>query len=167
MKNNKLVVTKIGKKIGKRTIYTVDEKIEILRLLKENSFDYKRTCLETGVNHGTLKNWFCTYKDQLNNLSSVALIAENVEQNIAKVKIRYIERHFNKLNELAEESIKRALDLVKNEVDLSKVNGTIKVISDLFSKISDSDPSETDNKNSASLIKQTIIQLNSIQQRHE
>ena len=163
MKNNKLSVTKVGKKIGKRTKYTVDEKIEILRLLKENSFDYKKTCLETGVNHGTLKNWFCTYKDQLNNLSTVALIAENVEQNISKAKIRFIDRHFNELNNLAEEAIKRALKLVKDEVDLSKVNGTIKVISDLFSKISDLDSSGGDDpKNSASLIKQTIIQLNSI-----
>lgn len=58
MSNKKLEFTKVGTKLGKRTKYTVEEKIEVLRLLKENSYDYKKTSLETGVVYGALKNWF-------------------------------------------------------------------------------------------------------------
>lgn len=167
MSNKKLEVTKVGTKLGKRTKYTVEEKIEVLRLLKENSYDYKKTSLETGVVYGTLKNWFSQYKDRINNISAVDVIAENVEVNLSKVKVRFIEKHFEKLNELAESAVSRALILMSREEDLSKVNGTIKIIGELFSKMAgvDGDRAEEKDSNTVNLIQQSIVMMNQMKNR--
>ncbi len=167
MSNKKLEVTKVGTKLGKRTKYTVEEKIEVLRLLKENSYDYKKTSLETGVVYGTLKNWFSQYKDRINNISAVDVIAENVEVNLSKVKVRFIEKHFEKLNELAKSAVSRALILMKEEEDLSKVNNTIKIIGDLFSKMAgvDGDKAGEKESNTVNLIQQSIVMMNQMKNR--
>lgn len=146
--------------MGKRTKYTIEEKIEVLRLLKENSYNYKKTALETGVVYGTLKNWFSQYKDRINNISAVDIIAENVEVNISKAKMCFIEKHFEKLNNLAEAAIKRALNLVETEEDLNKLNGTIKIIGDIFAKISGFEDEESKNPNTINLIQQSIVMMN-------
>lgn len=166
MSKSKLEVTKVGTKLGKRTKYTIEEKIEVLRLLKENSYNYKKTSLETGVVYGTLKNWFSQYKDRINNISAVDIIAENVEVNLAKTKVHFIENHFEKLNELAEAAIKRALILIENEGDLSKVNGTIKIIGDMFAKIAGMDEGEK-GSNTTNLIQQSIIMMNQIKNKSD
>lgn len=165
MGSSKLEVTKVGTKLGKRTKYTIEEKIEVLRLLKENSYNYKKTALETGVVYGTLKNWFSQYKDRISNISAVDIIAENVEVNMSKAKIRFVEGHFGKLNELAEAAIKRALDLVKTEEDLNKLNTTIKIIGDIFAKISGVDYEEDKNSNTINLIQQSIIMMNQAKEK--
>lgn len=143
---------------GTRRKYSMEEKVEILRVLKDNSYDYKKTSVQTGCNYGTLKMWYVKYKDNLANLNAVDMIAEKTELNLSKAKIRFIERHYNQLSQLAETSIGRALELLKDEKDLNKVNDTIKIVTDYFAKLS---TSEEQKETGNSLIQQTIIALNS------
>lgn len=165
MNSKKLAVTKVGTKIGKRTKFTIEEKIEVLRLLKENSYNYKKTAMETGVVYGTLKNWYTQYRDRLNNISAVEVIAENVEINLSKVKTRFIEQHFSKLNDLAEAAIKRALKLIENEEDLNKVNGTLRVIGELLAKVSGAEDDCNKQTTGSNLIQQTIVMMNQIKEK--
>jgi len=156
MKKGKLVTGQV--KTGNRTKYTMEDKVQILRLLKENSYDYKKTSLETGCNYGTLKNWYVKYKGELANINSVDMIAEKTELNVAKAKIRFIDRHYSSLSLLAESAIKRALELLKEEKDLNKVNDTIKIVTDYFTKLSGNEEQKQQGTN---LIQQTILALNS------
>lgn len=66
------------------------------------------------------------------------------------------------MNELAEEAVKKAIDLVKDETDLNKVNNTIKVISDFFGKMSNDGEEGEKKGDSYSLIQQTIIACNNM-----
>lgn len=152
----KLVTKQV--KTGNRKQYTMEDKVQILRVLKENSYDYKKTSLETGCNYGTLKNWYVKYKGELANINSVDMIAEKTELNVAKAKIRFIDRHYSSLSLLAESAIKRALELLKEEKDLNKVNDTIKIVTDYFTKLSGNEEQKQQGTN---LIQQTILALNS------
>ena len=101
----------------------------------------------------------------IDNTNKVQIIAESVELNLARVKTNFINKHYTKMNELAEEAVKKAIDLVKEETDLNKVNNTIKVISDFFSKMSDEGEEGEKKGDSYNLIQQTIIACNSMNQQ--
>lgn len=145
---------------GKRRQYTDNQRVEILRLLKENSYNYQKTALETGVPYPTIKVWYSKYKNEINEMTAVSCIAERVELNVAQLKAEFIEKHFKEMNTLAQDAIKRAGELIKKETDLSKVNGTIKVVSDFVSKITEINPSATKSAETINIIQQTINNLN-------
>lgn len=87
--------------------------------------------------------------------------------NLSKVKVRFIEKHFEKLNELVESAVSRALILMSREEDLSKVNGTIKIIGELFSKMPGVDGDRAGEKdfNTVNLIQQSIVMMNQMKNR--
>lgn len=147
-------------KRNKRGAYTTEQKIEAVRLLKDNSFNLYLTSHQTGISTSSLRSWSTLYSKQMESDNKVAIIAESVELNLARAKTNFINKHYSKMSELAEESIKRALDLVKTEKDLNKVNGTIKVISDFFGKATGEGEEDGSGKsNNITLIEQTILQL--------
>ena len=146
---------------GKRRRYTDDQRIEVLRILKENSYNYTKTALETGVPYPTIKVWYSKFKHEINEMTAVSCIAEKVELNIAQLKTTFIEKHFTNMNNLAEMAIKRAEELLKTETDLSKVNGTMKVVTDFIARITEINPSSAKSVETINIIQQTINNLNS------
>lgn len=145
---------------GKRRQYTDNQRIEILRLLKENSYNYRKTALDTGVPYPTIKVWYSKFKNEINEMTAVSCIAEKVELNIAQLKTEFIEKHFKEMNTLAQEAIKRAGELIKSEEDLSKVNGTIKVVTEFIVKMTENSPSSNKSAETINIIQQTISNLN-------
>lgn len=154
------------KKAVRKIRYSMEEKIEVLRLLKENEYNIPVTAANTGVAINTIKDWVRRYKNELDSLTTVNAIAEEVELNVARVKNQFVNRHFNKLNTLAESAITRALELVTIEEDLSKVNNTIKIIGDFVLKLSQaSGKAEETAQSSVNLIQQNIMMLNQIKDK--
>ena len=149
----------------KKNSYTEEEKIQAVRLLKENNINHYLTAAQTGVSISSLHNWSARYMSDIDNTNKVQIIAESVELNLARVKTNFINKHYAKMNELAEEAVKKAIDLVKDETDLNKVNNTIKVISDFFGKMSNDGEEGEKKGDSYSLIQQTIIACNSMNQQ--
>ncbi len=97
----------------KKNSYTEEEKIQAVRLLKENNFNHYLTAAQTGVSISSLHNWSARYMSDIDNTNKVQIIAESVELNLARVKTNFINKHYAKMNELAEEAVKKAIDLVK------------------------------------------------------
>lgn len=145
----------------KRRRYTDQQKIEVLTLLRENSYNYRKTEFDTGIPYSTIKVWYNQHKNELNEMTSVSCIAEKVEQNIGRLKTDFISAHFKAMSGLAAKAIERAEELIEKERDLSKINGTIKVVTDFFAKIGEVDP-ESANKGDTyiSVIRQTINNMN-------
>lgn len=147
----------------KRGAYTPEQKIEAVRLLHENNYNYYKTSAQTKISMSSLHTWEAQYGTELSSSNKVQIIAENVELNLSRVKTTFIEKHYSQLNKLAESAIKKAMDLVKEETDLNKVNNTIKVISDFITKIAGEDNDDEKRSNTYNLIQQTVIACNNIE----
>lgn len=70
----------------KKNSYTEEEKIQAVRLLKENNFNHYLTAAQTGVSISSLHNWSARYMSDIDNTNKVQIIAESVELNLARVK---------------------------------------------------------------------------------
>lgn len=138
---------------------TLEEKIEVVRLLCENNYNYYATAKETGVTRSTLKAWYNKYRKHIEDSNEVKVIAQQVEMNLGKAKMQFVNKHYQSFSELAEEAVKRAMILIKKEEDLSKVNNTIKTISDFMTKLVHDDE-DSKRGNTYNLIQQTIIDCN-------
>lgn len=147
----------------KRGAYTPEQKIEAVRLLHDNGYNYYKTSAQTKISMSSLHMWEAQYGADINSSNKVQMIAEKVEMNLARVKTSFIEKHYYQLNNLAEQAIKRAFELVKTEDDLNKVNNTIKVISDFITKISGEEGDEEKRNTTYNLIQQTVIACNNIE----
>lgn len=147
----------------KRGAYTPEQKIEAIRLLHENNYNYYKTSAQTKISMSSLHTWEAQYGKELSSSNKVQIIAENIELNLSRVKTAFIEKHYSQLNKLAESAIKKAMDLVKEETDLNKVNNTIKVISDFITKIAGEDNDDEKRSNTYNLIQQTVIACNNIE----
>lgn len=151
----------------KRGAYTPEQKIEAVRLLHENNYNYYKTSAQTKISMSSLHTWEAQYGAEINSSNKVQMIAEKVELNLARIKTNFVEKHYSNLNKLAEAAIKKAIDLVKDETDLNKVNNTIKVISDFMAKVSGEEGDEEKRNNTYNLIQQTVIACNNIEAGNE
>lgn len=154
-------MVKIVKK--KKNSYTEEEKIQTVRLLKENNFNHYLTSAQTGVSISSLRNWSARYMNDIDSSNKVQIIAESVELNLSRVKTNFINKHYSQMDKLAEAAVKKALELVKDEEDLNKVNNTIKIISDFMTKISGEKNEEEKRSSTYNLIQQTVIACNNIE----
>ena len=145
----------------KKGAYTIEDRIETVRILIENNYNFYKTSHQTGVSTSSLRAWSAQYGKEMESNNKIGIIAESVEINLARMKTSFITAHYEKMNNLAEKAISRALVLVENEEDLNKVNGTIKVISEFFTKATGENNEEGSKNSSLTLIEQTILQLNS------
>lgn len=152
---------------GRGQGYTAEEKINAIKVLQENGYNINKTAVQTGVSRSSLMAWSKQYGKEALQRDSVAIIAESVNKNAAKLKINFLQKHYNRMSDLAEKAISRALTLVEFEPDLAKVNNTIKVISDFVTKAAgeQGEEAETVRNNNLTLIEQTIIQLNKANER--
>ena len=143
--------------------YTDEERIQVVRLLLENSFDYAKTERETGVKGTTIKSWYYRYGEWINKDPST-WIAEKVEINLGRLKTDFLRENYKQIGQLADKAIKRALVLVEKEKDLGKVNGTLKILTDFYTKMQDTnkDMQGSDSRATVNLIRQSIIQLNNL-----
>ena len=145
---------------NKRGSYTRAQKMEAVRILVENSYNYSKTSKITGASRCSLNNWRLLYAKEFTSSAAVQTIAESVEMSMSRAKTAYINKHFNSMSELAEKAIKRAIKLVEEEDDLSKVNDTIKAISGFMSKLTGNEEDEAKKGDTYNLIQQTIVECN-------
>ncbi len=147
---------------GRGQGYTVEEKVSAIKVLQENGYNLNKTAVQTGVSRSSLMAWSKQYGKEALEGDSVAIITEGVNRTAAKLKMNFLQKHYDRMSELAGQAINRALTLVKDEPDLSKVNNTIKIISDFVTKAAgeQGEEAETVRNNNLTLIEQTIIQLN-------
>ncbi len=154
----------MGKKVGKlkktKGAYTLEQKIETVRVLKENNYNYNLTATQLGVSPQAVRSWDKEYGREIETSTSVQLIAETVELNMARAKSNFINKHYDAMNKLTGIAIDRAIELMESEDDLNKVTNTIKTISDFMSKLSGEDQEENKKGNTYNLIQQAIFEAN-------
>lgn len=153
----------IGRLVRRKKRYTTDEKIEALRILKENNYDFLKTSSTLKVAVNTLKTWNNTFRTQLDGDAEIKAIALKTENNMAQLKQKFLSQHFAALNELTEKTIKRSLLIVKKETDLSKLCSILKVSAEILTKLTPDNSQQTTNNNTFNLIQQSIEQCNMIE----
>lgn len=145
-----------------KRIYTEEQRIQVCRMLRDCNNDFNKVAKETGIKPSTIRVWAVRYKDR--NLDErTSLIAQRVEWDLSKMKIDFISKNYEKMDKLAEAAINRALALIPEEEDLNKVNNTIRILTDFFAKMKNSDQDESNIPGSAAtinLIQQSIQYLN-------
>ena len=142
--------------------FSIEDKVKAVRILKENGYDYGATARETGVSRGTLRIWNDRFVSDINT-DKVQIIAAETEIAITQYKNAFIKKHFAKLEDTTVLAINRAIVLLKREKDLTKVNGTIKVLGDMIMKLTQTQ-SETQAP-TTNIVRQSIIQLNNLYQK--
>ena len=165
MKKGSKVVTPVT---ARRLGYTDEQRLQVLRLLVENGFDYKKTEMDTRVRADTIRQWYYRYGYRLKE-EPTAWVAEKIEINIGRLKTDFIRENYKQIGELADKAIKRALTLIDKENDLTKINGTIKILVEFYSKMQDTNKDDSGNNsgNTVNLIRQSIIQLNNLNLKKE
>ena len=152
---------KLGNPISRHR-YSTEERVQILRILKDNNYDIYKTSKSTGCKYGTIHQWMIKYKNSMENISAVEEIAENTERKLQRVKHDFITRHFDRVDKLGEEACRQAMELLKTEKDLQKVNGTIKLVNDFLSN-NGKDEKDVEMMQPENAIQNMIARLNSIQ----
>lgn len=141
-----------------RNRYSLEDKLKALIVLRENSYNYRATSKQTGVAAVTLENWYCKHKRDLENISITKAIAEKAEIDAARLKTKFLEKHYESLSDLTEMAVTRIKQLLPKEKRLPYVTDALKVLLDYSSKLSDSD--EEKGVTEINFIQQTINQLN-------
>lgn len=154
------VKTNVGANPHARTPYTLEQRLNALALLREENYDYNKVATITGVNKCTLRSWLNRHGDAKPDDAANILIAR-AEMNLQKIKRNFITDHLKDIDELCTKAIIKARELLEVEEDLNKVNNTIKILTDFFSKL---EGTEEENKKDSSvtvnLIQDSIRRLN-------
>ena len=95
--------------------YTDSEREAVLTILKANGGNLKRTARETGVSLPTLREWKAGGKVQADPIKA------------AEIGASYLTR----VKAAREAAMIRMLELIPNEMDLFKVTGAVKVLSEV------------------------------------
>lgn len=144
-----------------RKSYTMEQKMQILALLKEYNYNYKKTAFEVGVKIGTLKNWNYMYRDEIETSTAVQVVAQAVEVDIARYKSDYMAAHYAGMSELAGKAIDKAKELLdKDKTNLKEVTALLESLNGFIRQVADSPSSRNDTKDSANLARQQINILN-------
>ncbi len=164
MEKEKGVKEELGASIKKRSrgSYTNEEKMEAVRLLIDNNYNYYKTCQQTGVGRPALKLWAERYASTFRTDEQVRSVAVQTEINIAKIKGNFIADKYDKISRLADATIHRALELVPEEKDLNKVTGLIRAINDFVRSTTDKESDIESEQKSAQqiMIQKAIMQIN-------
>lgn len=164
MEKEKGVKEELGASIKKRSrgSYTNEEKMEAVRLLIDNNYNYYKTCQQTGVGRPALKLWAERYASTFRTDEQVRSVAVQTEINIAKIKGNFIADKYDKISRLADATIHRALELVPEEKDLNKVTGLIRAINDFVRATTDKESDIESEQKSAQqiMIQKAIMQIN-------
>lgn len=164
MEKEKGAKEELGASIKKRSrgSYTNEEKMEAVRLLIDNNYNYYKTCQQTGVGRPALKLWAERYASTFRTDEQVRSVAVQTEINIAKIKGNFIADKYDKISRLADATIHRALELVPEEKDLNKVTGLIRAINDFVRSTTDKESDIESEQKSAQqiMIQKAIMQIN-------
>lgn len=164
MEKEKGVKEELGASIKKRSrgSYTNEEKMEAVRLLIDNNYNYYKTCQQTGVGRPALKLWAERYASTFRTDEQVRSVAVQTEINIAKIKGNFIADKYDKISRLTDATIHRALELVPEEKDLNKVTGLIRAINDFVRSTTDKESDIESEQKSAQqiMIQKAIMQIN-------
>lgn len=165
-------VTKNKPKLPEKRAYTVklrytdEERMQAVRMLVDSGFNYALTEQKTHVNANTLKQWYYRMKDAVEK-EATSYIAEKVEIDFARAKLNLLKSNYDGINKLTEAALERATKLIKNENDLNKLNGTLRIIADLLIKMNNGNGQDDQNGQSQSnaminLIQDSVVQLNNM-----
>lgn len=165
-------VTKNKPKLPEKRAYTVklrytdEERMQAVRMLVDSGFNYALTEQKTHVQANTLKQWYYRMKDAVEK-EATSYIAEKVEIDFARAKLNLLKSNYDGINKLTEAALERATKLIKNENDLNKLNGTLRIIADLLIKMNNGNGQDDQNGQSQSnaminLIQDSVVQLNNM-----
>lgn len=121
----------------KRKIFTQEQKIYAITLLRENNFDYKKTALETGASIICLRQWKHKLSDMMTNEGRIAVYQERAEEKMISKKIDFIENHFGALDEVTKLTLDRIKKLLPDST-ITEATGVLKAISDIYKIIGQS-----------------------------
>ena len=142
--------------------WTLDKKIETVRLLKEYNFDYKKVGKLVGVSYATMRTWVIQYKDQIND-SNIQMIARTTERSIGEIKTRFIQKNYKQIDELFNVAAKKAKEIINSDkASLDDINTTLKLLLDYVVKMQAADAPVT--HNNTTLIQASIQTLNQIKE---
>lgn len=142
--------------------WTLDKKIETVRLLKEYNFDYKKVGKLVGVPYATMRTWVIQYKDQIND-SNIQMIARTTERSIGEIKTRFIQKNYKQIEELFNVAAKKAKEIINSDkASLDDINTTLKLLLDYVVKMQAADAPVT--HNNTTLIQASIQTLNQIKE---
>ncbi len=145
----------------KRGAYTNEQKLEAVRLLADNNYNYYQTSKETGIARPTLESWNARYGKKLADDQQILAIGRQVEQNVAKLKADFLRDKYKKMDLLADTAIAKALDLLKSEDDLGKVTGVIRAINDFIRSSSEpGEAGEAERSAQSLMIEKAIMHIN-------
>lgn len=151
-----------------KRIYTEEQRLQVCKLIRDSGRDYLKVAQETGINVNTLRIWASRYQDRdLDNVTSV--ISQRIEYDLSHLKMNFISKNYEKMDNLADLALDRAMHLIKEETDLNKVNNTIKILTDFMAKMHnpDKDDDKPGGVTTINLIQQSIQQLNEFHEKEK
>lgn len=151
-----------------KRIYTEEQRLQVCKLIRDSGRDYLKVAQETGINVNTLRIWASRYQDRdLDNVTSV--ISQRIEYDLSHLKMNFISKNYEKMDNLADAALDRAMQLIEKETDLNKVNNTIKILTDFMAKMHnpDKDDDKPGGVTTINLIQQSIQQLNEFHEKEK
>lgn len=146
-----------------RPVYSLEEKIDAVRILHEEGYNYLRASRRLGISTTALKRWELEFGERVRTTTSSQIATESVELNLVRSRCEFVKEHYPKINALFGMTLERATQVVKEESDLDKLTRTLKTLAEILGK-PDGAGSDDPTVRSITLIEQTVALLNQAEQ---
>lgn len=144
-----------------RPAYTPDQKVAAVRRLHDNGGNLKGTARELQIPTTTLYGWNKKIGGLVDAGAPDQAIIESSGLRASRVSAAMLERNAPRASLLLGEAIAKARELVRDETDLGKLNGTLRVLCDLIVRLGQqADDANTTIAEGVSLFQQAVKAVN-------
>lgn len=135
--------------------YTIRQKLEVLKILQRNKFNYTQTAHETQVNASTIKRWRNEHPEAFcNDNIQVKQLSQSIEIDLLQRERKFFERNFQKWEQICEKLSDQMLSVLEAETDVEKIAKTLKIIREIMIPAN-----VTESPNTSSQTQINILQL--------
>lgn len=121
----------------KKKVFTLDERLRCLEVLKANRYDYDKTSAETGVCVTTLYTWNGKYRNEIEKNTNIQIVAKAEQARFQEYKLRFLSGHFNNLQRVADKAILRMEELLGESNSLRDVAKALETMYNYIEKLTD------------------------------
>lgn len=137
-----------------RRVYTEEEKIEVLKLVEANDFNYYKTSKATGIHQSTIKKWADKMGKEVWNRERRKEIIQKIEDRLAERKELFATQAFD----LKIKFVQRLETMLEGENNMDNITKALKLLHEISDPNSDVDEAVKRGGNFFQIVNNQLIQ---------
>lgn len=132
--------------------YSLRQKLEVLRILKINDFNLAKTAKETGINLWSIRRWRIAHPEVFCHTPiHIKQLEGNIEMNIVQRNKKFVEKNYNKWEQICEKLFQQLFTVIETETDVEKMAKTLRIMREIMIPKDYTNPTGKSNIGNASI----------------